>query len=297
MIKFYVLLVLVFVTGSVFGQKAYLIKQDLPIGKKYSFNMISEQFITQKIGDQTINLNQTIGTEYTFAIRNGDGLEKDVQVIYDRIYMKSEVGGKTMNMDSDDQNTEKVNPFRKLKGASFTMIMLPNGAIKSISGIDKMVSDMASSTSTDTAVVNSLKLSLAKQFNTETLKETMESSLKVYPDQPIKVGESWTVVTENKMAMPMQMTSHYTLKEVKNNIAYLNISGTLISKGNFEAMSNAMETDLTGTNSGDAELDLKTGLIMNSHFRIEMEGTIKSMGQSIGFKLQGLNKIVAKEIQ
>ena len=69
----------------------------------------------------------------------------------------------------------------------------------------------------------------------------------------------------------------------------------MVSKGSFQSMGNKMETDLTGTNIGDAELDLKTGLILKSHLRMEFSGKMQTGGQNIDFELQGINKIVGKE--
>jgi hypothetical protein len=96
--------------------------------------------------------------------------------------------------------------------------------------------------------------------------------------------------------MPIETSTKYTLKEVKDGIAYLQVSGSLTSKGSFETMGNKMETDLSGTNSGDAELDIKSGLILKSHIRTELIGKMKAMGQDIDFELQGINKVVGKEI-
>lgn len=281
---------------NAFAQKSFTLKQNLPIGKKYDFNMISDQIITQKIGDQKILLNQNIGTDYTFSIKNGDNLEKDIEVIYNRIFMKSSAGKNIMQMDSDDQDTTKQNPFSGLKGASFTMTMTSDGSVKSINGLDQMLNSIAAKMTTDTALINTMKIQLAKQFNSESMKQTMESSLKIYPAKPVKIGDSWTVDTKMQMTMPIETITRYTLKEVKDGIAYLNINGTLLSKGAFETMGNKMETDLTGTNNGDAELDIKTGLILDSHLRIEMSGTMQSVGQKIDFDLQGINKIKGKEI-
>lgn len=288
---------LLLVSINVFAQKTYILKQNFPVGKKYDFTMVSDQIINQKIGDQNINMTQVIGTDYTFGIRNGNDLEKEIDVFYKHIYLKSLVGDKTgMNMDSDDQDTSKINPFRKLKNASFSMVMLPDGSIKSVTGLEKMIIGMAASTSNNPAIVESLKTSLGKQFSAETLKSTMEASLKIYPDKAIKVGDSWTVNATMKMAMPVETSTKYTLKEVKNGIAYLKIEGSQVSKGNFEMMGNKMETNLVGTNNGDAELNIETGLILNSHIRVELAGTMNSMGQNINFNLQGINKVVGKEV-
>lgn len=294
--KLLVVIAFLLLSGSVSAQRKYTLRQNLPIGKKYDFSMVSDQIIKQEVSGQKINISQNIGTDYTFDIRNGEELNKEIDVVYNRIFMKSSAMGNTMTMDSDDADTTKQNPFKGIKGASFRMVMQPNGSIKSLTGIDAMLISMASKMSKDSVVINNLKASLAKQFNAEGMKQTMESSLKIYPDQPVKIGDSWTVDTKMQMTMPIETITKYTLKEVKNGVAYLTISGTLISKGDFETMGNKLQTDLTGTNNGDAELDIQSGLILKSHLRMEMTGIMTAMGQKINFELQGINKIVGKEI-
>lgn len=281
---------------TVFAQKIYVLKQNYPTGYKYDFSITSDQIINQKIAGRDVHMTQNIGTDYTFDITEGHSGEKDVKVTYNRIFMKSVAMGNTMTFNSDDQDSTKKNPFGGLKGASFYMIVTPNGAIKSVAGIDKMLDNMAAKMSTDTSQVKLLKEALSKQFSNEVVKQTMESSFKIYPDKPVKLGDSWTVDTKMQMSMPIETITQYTLKEVKGGTAILSVKGTLVSKGNFEVMGNKMETDLQGTNSGEASLDIKTGIVLNSHLRVELYGKMKSMGQDIDFEMQGINKIVGKEI-
>jgi len=277
------------------AQKSYVLKQNFPIGKTYDFTLISDQIINQQMAGKKLSISQNIGTEYSFDIRNGEGLEKDIEVTYKRIFMKSNGMGNQMAMDSEDADTTKENSFRGLKGASFHMVMLPNGGIKSLTGVEKMVANMVSRMNVDSAKAANIKASLSQQFSEEGMKQTLESSLKIYPDKSVKIGESWTVDTKMQLNMPVETITKYTLKEVKENIAYLNINGTLLSKGSFESMGNKIDTDLTGTNVGDAELDLKTGLILKSHLRMELSGKMQTGGQNIDFELQGINKIEGKE--
>lgn len=277
------------------AQKSYVLKQNFPIGKTYDFTLISDQIINQQMAGKKLSISQNIGTEYSFDIRNGEGLEKDIEVTYKRIFMKSNGMGNQMAMDSEDADTTKENSFRGLKGASFHMVMLPNGGIKSLTGVEKMVANMVSRMNVDSAKAANIKASLSQQFSEEGMKQTLESSLKIYPDKSVKIGESWTVDTKMQLNMPVETITNYTLKEVKDNIAYLNINGTLLSKGSFESMGNKIDTDLTGTNVGDAQLDLKTGLILKSHLRMELSGKMQTGGQNIDFELQGINKIEGKE--
>lgn len=279
-----------------FAQKTYIIKQNYPVGKKYDYNITSDQIIKEKISGQEINLTQNIGTDYTFDITDGKNGDKNVKVIYNRITMKSVAMGNTMVMDSEQDNADKQNPFSGLKGATFNMIFGANGEIKSVTGISEMLDGMVVKMTTDSSQLKQLKTSLSKQFNAEAMKQTMESSFKLYPDKPVKIGDSWNVDTKMQMSMPIETNTTYVLKEVSNGIATLNVKGTLVSKGNFETMGNNMETDLKGTNSGDVQLDVKTGMILNSHLRIEMFGIVKTMGQNIDFEIQGINKIIGKAL-
>jgi len=288
------LLLFFFIGTNVFAQKSYILKQNLPIGKKYIFSMVSDQIINQQISGQKTSLIQNIGTDYTFDIRNGEGDQKNIDVVYDRIFMKYTVRGNTTTMDSNDPDTTKLNPFKGIKGASFRMTMLPNGSIKSLTGIDGMLNNMIAKMSKDSMVMSNLKTTLAKQFDAEGMKQAMESSLKIYPDKPVKIGDSWVVDTKIQLTMPIETFTTYTLKEVKNGEAILNISGKLSSKGNFQTMGSNIQTDLYGTNSGDATLDIESGLIINSHLRTELSGTMLIKGQKMNFELQGINKIVSK---
>nr|WP_315418318.1 DUF6263 family protein [uncultured Pedobacter sp.] len=281
---------------SSFAQKTYVLRQNYPTGYRYDFSINSDQIINQKIGGRDVHLTQNIGTDYTFDITEGHNGEKDVKVTYNRIFMKSVAMGTTMAYNSDEQDSTKKNPFSGLKGASFFMTVTPDGGIKTVAGIDKMLDNMASKMTTDTSQVKQIKNALGKQFSEEVVKQTMESSFKIYPERAVKIGDSWTVDTKLQMSMPIETIIEYTLKEVKDGIAILSVKGALVSKGSFEAMGNKMETDLKGTNSGETSIDIKTGIVLNSHLRIELYGKMKSMGQDIDFDMQGINKIVGKEV-
>lgn len=293
--KIFAVLAFIFLGLTAGAQKKYVLKQNFPIGKKYDFTLISDQVINQQMAGHRTSLSQNIGTEYLFDIRNGDGQEKNIEVTYKRIFMKSKGMGNQMEMDSEDADTTKENSFRGLKDATFNMVMMPNGTLKSVTGVEQMVNTMVERMKADSLMKIKIKASLNQQFNAEGMKHTLESSLKIYPDQPVKVGDSWTVDTKMQLTMPVETITKYTLTEVKDDIAFLKINGTLLSKGSFQSMGNKIDTDLSGTNVGDAELDIKTGLILKSHLRMELTGKMQTGGQNIDFELQGINKIVGKE--
>jgi len=294
--KIIVALTCCLISISAFAQKTYILKQDYPVGKRYDYAINSDQIVNQKIAGKESDFIQNIGTDYTFEIKEAKGTDKNINVIYKRINMKSVGMGKELIIDSDKEEAGKQNPFTGLRNASFTMILSPNGAVKSISGMDKMISEMARKMTSDTTQIKPIIVSLSKQFNAEVVRQTMESSLKIFPDKPVKIGDSWTINTKMHVTMPVESITTYTLKEVNGNVAALTIRGTLISKGEFDSMGNKMTSDLKGLNVGDAQVDLKTGMILNSHTRTELYGKMKSVDQDIDFDIQGINKVAGKEM-
>ncbi|WP_316737911.1 DUF6263 family protein [Pedobacter aquatilis] len=284
------------IATSAFAQKTYLLKQAFPVGKKYAYTINSDQIIGQKAGGKESSFIQNVGTDYTFEITEAKALDKNVKVVYNRIKIKSAGMGNELTLDSEIEEVGKPNPFSGLKNASFNMLIAPNGTIKSVSGVEKMVSDMVSKMTTDSAQIKSLKASLAKQFNAEVIKQTMESALKIFPDKPVKVGDSWTILSKMNITMPIESTISYTLKEIKGNVAILTIKGNLISKGEFEVLGSKTQTDLKGINMGDAQVELTTGMILSAHTRLELYGKMNSAGSESDFDLEGITKITGKEV-
>lgn len=281
---------------STFAQKTYLLKQDYPIGKKYGYTINSDQIINQKVDGKELSYIQNVGTDYLFDIVGVKGVEKSVKVTYKRLTIKSVGMGNELILDSDKEEAGKPNPFSGLKNASFSMVLGSNGSVKSVSGVGKMIDSMAAKMTTDTAQLKQFKLSLSKQFNAEVIRQTMESSLKIFPEKAITVGESWVVNTKMQITMPIEALTTYTLKEVKDNLATLSIKGNLVSKGSFVAMGNEMQTDLKGINIGDAQIDIRTGMIVSSHTRIELYGKMNVANQAIDFDMEGINNVIGKEV-
>ncbi|WP_231491071.1 DUF6263 family protein [Pedobacter sp. Leaf170] len=284
------------IVTSSFAQKTYTLKQAFPVGKKYAYTINSDQIISQKVDGKESNYIQNVGTDYTFEITEAKALDKNIKVVYNRVRIKSAGMGNELILDSDINEVGKPNPFSGLKNASFSMLLSANGSVKSVSGVEKMVTDMVGKITTDTAQTRAVKASLSKQFNAEVIKQTMESALKISPDKPVKVGDSWTIVSKVNITMPIESTTKYTLKEVKGNIGVLTVSGNLLSKGEFEVMGTKTQTDLKGLNIGDAQVDLTTGMISSGHTRLELYGKIKSAGSESDFDLEGITKITGKEI-
>ncbi|UKJ08083.1 DUF6263 family protein [Solitalea lacus] len=279
-----------------FAQKAIILKQNFQVGKKYSYAMLLNQNINQDIMGQKIDLKQVMDMTYSFAVNKTQGDNKDIKVVYEKVYSLTEAMGNSNEYDSSKDDGTSKNPLSAMKGAGFNMLLSSKGEVKSVTGVDKMIDAMIQKVSSDSATAQTLKETLKKQFGNEAIKTSMENALKIYPDHPVKIGDSWEVQTEVKAALPMTMKTVYTLKELKNNKAIIGISGTIGANGPAEIMGFSMQTNLTGTNIGDMIVDVKSGLPLTSNIKLNINGTLNAMGQDIKMKIEGENKISAKEL-
>ncbi len=285
-----------FITGQGFAQKQFLLKQNYPVNKSYDFTLVSDQIIKQSIGTTNVNITQNIGTDYVFDIKEASHGDKSIKVTYKRLTMHSVAMGNTMDFDSDQADADDKNPFTGLKGAGYTMVIDHNGSVKSVSGVEEMLDQAVKKMATDSTQVTQIKKELSKQLSAGSIRESMEASFKIYPEKAIKIGDSWEINTKMQIMMPTETHTVYTLKEIKGELAVLKVKGTLLSKGDFEINGNKVTTDLQGTNSGETEIDLKTGIILTSHLRMELLGTMQTQGQLINFEMQGINRITGKAI-
>lgn len=285
-----------FTCQATFAQKAITLQQNFQPGKKYGYAMSYDQNIGQNIMGQDLTMKQIMKIDYSFDISTATAPDKNVKVTYNKIYSLSDAMGASTEYDSEKDNGTENNPLSALKGASFNMVITPKGTVKSVSGVEKMLNDMAEKSSKDSSTISKIKEALNKQFGPEAIKASMEAALKIYPEKPVKPGESWIVETELKNILPIKMKTTYTLKEVKENKAYVSVTGILNAVGPVEIMGFTMQTNLNGNNNGDMVIDVKSGLALDSDMKIIIGGTMTAMGQEIKMKIDGQNKINGKEL-
>ncbi|POY37050.1 hypothetical protein C3K47_08305 [Solitalea longa] len=281
---------------NLWAQKAITLKQNLTLGKKYTYEMNVDQNINQDVMGQQIDMKQLLNITYSFDIVNAIKQDKNIKVVYDKIYSLTEAMGASTEYDSAKDDGTGNNPLSALKGAGFTMVVSPKGEVKSVKGADEMMEKMAQKSSSDSATVEKVKEMLGKQFGNEALKSTMESSLKIYPDKPVKVGESWMIESSVQSMLPMNIKSTYTLNEVKDNKAYITVNSVISANGPAEIMGLTLQTNLNGQNNGNMVLDIKTGVALDYQVKVEIDGTMSAMGQNIKMKINGANKVIGKEL-
>jgi hypothetical protein len=235
------------------------LKLNLPKGEKKTFVTIEDINMQVSVAGQSVDMKTktTIDSEVESKGVESDGVST-LDVIYKRIQLDA-TGQLEMSYDSDDPNTANNLLGQKMHGMAgknVTMKFKPNG---------KLVEEVGEE----------------KAKGPAKLKESVGQMFAVLPDKPVAIGDSWEHESkvESDPTMPMEIASKYTLKEVRDGVAYVKVDAKISSKNGMK-----------GTMEGDIEIDQKTGLQKKAVVNITAEG---KQGPA-SFKLDGVMKMDLK---
>ncbi len=245
-------------------------------GKSYNINTIANQKISQTIGRQKENITQKIGLGYTFNVKK---IEADgtafIDVTFNSILLNQD--GTTGKIQYDSSNPPNDIPpaaatYAALLGQSFSIIISPEGSIKNIQGMEKITKSIMKKLD----LPESREESLNDKFGDKALKENMENLLGIYPDRPVRIGNSWTKRTTIAKGLPMILESKYTLKERSNGIALLEVrSEAKPSSAPIKKESVKFTYDISGTEKGYVKLEEATGWIVDGKISQQFSGQVK----------------------
>lgn len=124
----------------------------------------------------------------------------------------------------------------------------------------------------------------------------MEQSLNVYPEKPIRIGDTWQRSYISNMGfMEMEMVSTYKLVSVSDDVAHIEINANIKSKPGSTQQTKEMAMEMYGTQQGSMDMDIITGLIKESRLTQSVTGKISVQGLEIPMKLTSTTRIIGKK--
>jgi hypothetical protein len=239
---------------------------------------------------QTITNSTKPVTGYIYEITdiNADG-NYLVKITYDKV--------------ETDRKTPTKSPLPDdfLKGFSFDMVVTPKGKVKEIHGMDKIMDkamaavmpDSAKDATTDAAMKPVMDM-IKTQYNDKNMGSMMEQMTNYFPDGDVEVGDTWENSASVNMFVSMKINSTYKVTDVNGNVAKLDVDSKITTGDGPGIMGMKMEID--GTQKGTMEIDTKSGLVVKSVTKQELDGKINMMGMSMPMKIKSTITVEAKEI-
>lgn len=243
---------------------------NLKKGKAYVYSMSLN--IDQEMEGNKMNSDMNFG--YTLDVIDDSSGVKTLKTSYDRIEMNMKTPGEDIRINTDkplaDTNVA-ANPismmtgmFHAMKGKSFLMKVNPEGKILEVSGLKDMAEAMVNGMNIPEQSKPMMLQMFSSQFNDEMMKNNFAQAFDIFPNKPVKVGDTW----EKKLSFSgMSMNTNYTVKEIGKDKVTLDARSTLQMQGS------------KGTQTGTFVVDRETGLVVDGNFEQKFEAPNKMIAK------------------
>ncbi len=256
-----------------------LLKFNLKPGDKYLFSSSVKQLITQEVMGQQMVTTQDMYSDYIYDVQAVQEGITTINVTFNSIKMDTDVGGmQRLSYDSNhpDASTGELDAISNLVGKSFLMHINEEGNVERIEGLAEIIE------STDEHQAEMLK----QTFGDSTMVQSMNQITNIYPNRTVNEGDTWNKTFSGSVAGMLQSTasSDFSLTSVTGNSANVAVDGQMnfskLESGGNPMLQGAV-FDLSGTQKGNLEIDVDSGLPVQTTLKQNIGGTIEIQGMQI----------------
>lgn len=234
--------------------------------------------------DQSTVMNQTIEMAYKINEVAADG-STDLTMTTKNISMEQSMP--MMKMVFDSKNPERNEPadmvkgFENLVGQQYEVSLDSKGKVTAV----ESKTDVFDGVFEDVPQGEMLAEQMETMFGKGAIKQAFNQLTGFYPEQPVKVGDTWNIKSQTNAGMQLDLDMNYTLKSRANGIAIISFDGNLATDPNgapMEMMGMKIKYNMKGTQTGEMKVDEKTGWAIFSEGVQKMSGTASMSGEMLG---------------
>jgi hypothetical protein len=275
--------VIVLLNACSSGKDAVLLKFNLQKGKVYTYAM--EMDMENSMQGQ--KMNSDMNFDYDIEVLDNANGVVTLKNTYKRITMSMNMPNMNVDIDTDEPAKDTAvdmmtnplgmmgNMFRSMKGKSFTMKVDAEGKVIEVAGIDQLADEMVKSMNLPEEAKGMMQQSFKSQFNEESIKQTFSQAFSIFPNKPVKVGDTWNKDVSMGGMTAATMKTTYKVKEIGDNDVTLDVNSTVEMGEN------------KGTQTGSMKVDQKTGLVTDGDLEQKFTG---AMASTVKVKIKGKEK-------
>jgi hypothetical protein len=126
------------------------------------------------------------------------------------------------------------------------------------------------------------RLQMKKMFSKEQMNSMLGMMFQMYPDKPVKAGESWEKEIETAIAeVKMKLKAKFKLKSVKDGVAFIEVSGKFNGNGSMNQNGVEADMDIQGEQDGQMSIGLADGYMKSNDYTMDMKASMNVMGQKV----------------
>jgi hypothetical protein len=266
-------------TSSASGN-AIELKFNLSKGIKFDYAMVMAMNMDQNVMGNAMHITNKVKMGYIFEVTNDSSGWKTVNSTIDKIGMNVNAGAVNINFDTDSAISDTTGPaammgkvFGAMKGGQFSFTMNEKGQVGEVRGMKEMMEKIMEKENTPNGQM--IMQNMGKAFDENNFKQNISQSFAVYPDKPVKPGESWTkTLNINSNGIPMRSENTYTLQSVDGDKANIKVTAKISSA---DSTTDNAVSGLTGTMDGTSSYEISTGMLVSGD--MDMKMNIKTQQQ------------------
>ncbi len=253
----------------------YVLKMRLAKGDKFSqeMDMTMDMSMSMMGREQKMKMNMEIGTD--FEVMDTSTKAKQLKVTYTKMNTKMDLGNPASSAMTDSLMKVTGNG---VVGKS-VIISIDANKVTDVNGLDQVIAANSSDTN--------VRKGVEKMFSKENFNSMFGMMFSVYPDKPVKEGDTWTgdnSIDLNGMMMNVKTT--YKLLEVRDGIAKVEMNGTIDTKGAMTQGGMNVDMDMKGTQKGTMNIKLADGYLQTGNYDMDIDATMGIGGQKVPMKMK-----------
>jgi hypothetical protein len=247
-------------------------------GKIYKQHFEVKQNRIQEVMGQKVDVSSIVGSTVSFLVTSVDDGNYDLEVKYEKMTLSMLSAQGAVEFSSENKSGSDI--ISALMGGMVNKpfrVVISNGRITEVSGIDALFTAASSQFSTITTTqLDQLKPRIMRSFGEDVLKNNVSLLLSALPNKVVAKGEKW--VGRSRILVGTNMISRPDFELVDLTTAFASIKGVgkyATQNKDEKAAGSPMKYDLTGTILSEAKVDRSTGWVLEA--KIEQD----FMGKSI----------------
>ncbi len=252
-------------------------------GSELVYRIVNHQEITMPMmgGNTVSEQTQTMRWSVSEVAPNGDAT-----ITVTTEHVQVEMSGPTGNVSYDSRTDEAptvpaAQMFAAMAGLSYTMVIGPQGTVKSVQGMDQLIDKMIGALPPKAMTLGQ---GIREMFSEENITNMMQQSIQIFPQEPVGPGDSWphSFSMSNPMIGGVTMNLTFTVDGIEaqdgGTVAVISSTGDMVvgegAGGQFSGMIEMGDTEITST----MNFDVDRGLTLSSTTTSKIEMTISAAG-------------------
>lgn len=259
-----------------------ILKFNLQKGKAYAYSMkvdIEREMQGQK-------MNSMMNFDYDVEVIDDKDNIKTLKSTYRKVMMNMKLPQMNVDVDTDrpvsDTIIDKNNPmaffgnmFHAIVGKSFTLKVDAEGKVLEVTGLKEMGEAMMASMKPDETLRPVIEQAFNSQFNEASMKQNFSQAFNIFPNKPVKVGDSWEKNMTLGGMMPAVVKTVYTVKDIKADKITLDVQSNTEIQNTKSLMTGSMMVDPVTGLVTDADMEQKSEGMSKSTTKIKITGKEK----------------------